>query len=255
MTLLQKGKAVKDRAHITASGLEKRYGGRRVVKGVNMSVASGEVTGLLGPNGAGKTTVFYMLAGLVRADAGSVSLNDLDITMLPLSERARMGISYLPQERSVFQGLTAEKNISSVLELRGLARDEVKSHTQRLLEQFELEGVASSCARELSGGEARRLEIARAVAIEPMFMLMDEPFAGVDPIAVGMIQKIIKDLKAKGLGILISDHNVRETLDVCDRAYILNQGEVLVEGSPAEVAGNRKARAVYLGDGFGFGKN
>ncbi len=237
-------------AVLKADGLEKSYRGRQVVKGVKIKIKTREVAGLLGPNGAGKTTVFYMLAGIIRADAGSVSLNGKDITALPLSARVKHGLTYLPQERSVFQGLSVKKNLSAVLEMLDISKAEIERRTEKYLAEFDLEHVESSLARELSGGEARRLEIARAIAVEPDFLLMDEPFAGVDPMAVSMIQDIIRRLKGLGMGILISDHNVKETLKVCDHAFIMNEGEVLVSGAPDELAKSPEARAVYLGERF-----
>jgi len=230
--------------------LIKIYKTRKVVDHVTIEAEAGKITGLLGPNGAGKTTVFHMMAGLVKPDGGRVLLYGADITDMSLSARAKAGISYLPQERSVFRGLTVEKNIDAVLEMLEAGKAERNERREKLLQELDLQELASSMGHELSGGEARRLEIARALAIEPSFMLLDEPFAGIDPIAVDLIQKIILSLKSKGIGILISDHNVRETLRVCDRAFILNEGKVLANGTPDEIASSPAARAVYLGEGF-----
>jgi lipopolysaccharide export system ATP-binding protein len=235
---------------IEARGLVKIYRTRRVVDHIDVSIKAGEIAGLLGPNGAGKTTVFYMIAGLIKPDGGEVLLDETDITAMPLSARARAGISYLPQERSVFRGLTVEQNIDSVLEMLDISKVERMDRRERLLREFELEEVASSKGFELSGGEARRVEIARALAIGPYFMLLDEPFAGIDPIAVNTIQEIILRLKATGMGVLISDHNVRETLRVCDNAFILNEGQVLVSGTPEDISRSPVARAMYLGEDF-----
>jgi len=235
---------------IETRGLVKIYRTRRVVDHVDVSVKAGEIAGLLGPNGAGKTTMFYMIAGLVKPDGGEVLLDETDITAMPLSARARAGISYLPQERSVFRGLTVEKNIDAVLEMLDIPTAERIDRRERLLRELELEEVASSKGYELSGGEARRVEIARALAIRPSFILLDEPFAGIDPIAVNAIQAIILRLKTAGMGILISDHNVRETLRVCDRAFILNEGKVLENGTPEEISQSPVARTMYLGEGF-----
>ena len=235
---------------IETRGLVKIYRTRRVVDHVDVSVKAGEIAGLLGPNGAGKTTMFYMIAGLVKPDGGEVLLDETDITSKPLSARARAGISYLPQERSVFRGLTVEKNIDAVLEMLDIPTAERIDRRERLLRELELEEVASSKGYELSGGEARRVEIARALAIRPSFILLDEPFAGIDPIAVNAIQAIILRLKTAGMGILISDHNVRETLRVCDRAFILNEGKVLENGTPEEISQSPVARTMYLGEGF-----
>ena len=235
---------------LEARQLVKIYNTRKVVDHVDITVRAGETTGLLGPNGAGKTTVFYMIAGLVKPDGGCILMNNTDITYIPLSSRARTGISYLPQERSVFRGLTVRQNIDAVLEMLDISSEERRQRTDKLLNELKLEEVASIRGNELSGGEARRLEIARALAIEPCFMLLDEPFAGVDPIAVNTIQEIIRRLKEAGIGILISDHNVRETLRVCDRAFIMNEGKILENGTPGEIAASPKARAMYLGKDF-----
>ncbi len=237
-------------ATLQARGLKKSYGGRRVVDGVTLSVSQGEIVGLLGPNGAGKTTTFYMTVGLEKPDEGSVFFNDEDITLLPMHKRARKGVSYLPQEPSVFRKLSVRDNILTVLEATPLSRSAQKEKADELLEEFGILRLADSMAFSLSGGERRRLEICRSLALGPLFMLLDEPFAGIDPIAVSEIQSLIEGLRERGLGILISDHNVRETLRVCDRAYVMNLGEVLEEGSPAVIAESEHARKVYLGSGF-----
>lgn len=235
---------------LAARGLCKTYHGRDVVRGVDIEVRSGEVIGLLGPNGAGKTTSFYMMVGLVRPDRGRVFFDDAELTHLPMYKRARAGISYLPQEPSVFRKLTVEENLLAILELLDLTADERQRRMEQLLEDFRLNRVARSYGYALSGGERRRVEIARALVIDPSFILLDEPFAGIDPIAVMDIQSIIAQLKERGIGVLISDHNVRETLGVCDKAYILNQGEILEYGAPEQIAASAKARAIYLGDKF-----
>lgn len=235
---------------LSARGLCKTYKGRQVVRAVDLEVASGEVIGLLGPNGAGKTTSFYMVVGLVRPDRGRVFLDATEITELPMYRRARDGISYLPQEPSVFRKLTVEQNLLAILETLNLSSGEQADRMNRLLGDFRLTHVAKSYGYALSGGERRRLEIARALVIEPAFILLDEPFAGIDPIAVMDIQNIITQLRERGIGVLISDHNVRETLGVCDKAYILNEGEILEYGAPAEIAASSRARAIYLGDKF-----
>jgi lipopolysaccharide export system ATP-binding protein len=230
--------------------LRKSYKGREVVGGVDISVQTGEVIGLLGPNGAGKTTSFYMIVGLIRPDAGQVFLDELELTHLPMYRRAAAGISYLPQEASVFRKMTVEDNLLAILELLDLTVQQRMERKDHLLEEFHLTHVAKSYGYALSGGERRRVEIARALVIEPTFILLDEPFAGIDPIAVIDIQNIIAQLKASNIGVLISDHNVRETLGVCDKAYILNRGEILEYGEPAEIAESPRARAIYLGEKF-----
>ena len=235
---------------LSAQGLEKSYKGRTVVSGVSLDVSSGQVIGLLGPNGAGKTTTFYMVVGLVRPDKGQVFLDDQDMTGLPIYTRARAGISYLPQEQSVFHKLSTEDNLRAILETLDLSKGEQEERKNQLLEDFRLTHVAKTMSYSLSGGEQRRLEIARALVIEPAFILMDEPFAGVDPIAVINIQNIIEQLKERGIGVLISDHNVRETLGVCDQAYILNHGEILEFGEPDIIAASPTAKAIYLGEKF-----
>jgi lipopolysaccharide export system ATP-binding protein len=230
--------------------LKKSYAGRNVVNGIDLEVKSGEVVGLLGPNGAGKTTTFYMVVGLCRPDGGTVHLDGVDITQLPMYRRARSGISYLPQEPSVFRKLTVEENILAILETLDLDSAQRRARLNELLEELRITQIARSKGYALSGGERRRVEIARALVIEPSFILLDEPFAGIDPIAVIDIQGIISHLKSRGIGVLISDHNVRETLGVCERAYILNQGELLEHGTPDEIAVSKKAREIYLGEKF-----
>ncbi len=236
---------------LQAESLQKTYQKRQVVDGVSLDVESGEVVGLLGPNGAGKTTSFYMIVGLIRADQGRVLLDDRDLTDLPMHERARLGIGYLAQEASVFRRLSVEQNILAILETRrefdAQARRE---RCDRLLEEFGIAHLRESLAMSLSGGERRRLEIARALSIEPRFVLLDEPFAGVDPIAVIDIKKIIQHLRDRSIGVLITDHNVRETLDICDRACIINAGRVLAEGTTREILANPEVRSVYLGENF-----
>lgn len=231
-------------------GLKKGFGDRVVVKGVDLEVASGEVVGLLGPNGAGKTTTFYMVVGLSRPDTGRVLIGEEDITGLPMYLRARKGISYLPQEPSVFRKLTVRENLLAVLEAQNLDAEGRNLLMERLLADLKISHIAHVKGYALSGGERRRVEIARALATDPDFILLDEPFAGIDPLAVLDIQNIIGDLKARGIGVLISDHNVRETLGVCDRAYILNEGEVLEHGDPVKIAESKTAREIYLGDNF-----
>ncbi len=235
---------------LSAKGLEKSYKERTVVLGVSLEVNSGQVVGLLGPNGAGKTTTFYMVAGLIQPDKGQVFLDDRDLTGLPLYTRAKAGISYLPQEKSIFHGLSVGDNIMAILETLDLSQDERKQRQEQLLTDFRLTHVAKSMSYSLSGGEQKRLEFARAMVIKPAFILMDEPFAGVDPIAVLNIQNIIGQLKEKGIGVLISDHNVRETLGVCDLAYILNHGEIMEFGTPSFIAASPKAKEIYLGEKF-----
>lgn len=235
---------------LSAEGLEKSYKGRTVVHGVSLEVNSGQVVGLLGANGAGKTTTFYMVVGLIQPDKGHVLLDAQDLTGLPIYTRARAGISYLPQEKSVFRGLSVKDNLMAILETLDLRPSERKERQEQLLIDFGLTHVAKSMSYSLSGGEQRRLEFARALVIEPSFILMDEPFAGVDPIAVLNIQNIIGRLKDRGIGVLISDHNVHETLGICDQAYILNHGEILEYGEPDLIAASPKAREIYLGEKF-----
>ncbi len=235
---------------LLAQGLSKSYRSRQVVNGVDFTVSSGEVVGLLGPNGAGKTTSFYMIVGLVQPDAGRVFLDDLELTGMPMCQRARSGISYLPQEASVFRKLTVADNLLAILETLGLSRSACIERKDELLDQLRLTHVAGTFGYALSGGERRRTEIARALVLTPKFILLDEPFAGIDPIAVIDIQNIILQLKEQGIGILISDHNVRETLGVCDSAYILNEGEILEYGEPDVIAASPKAKEIYLGERF-----
>ncbi|MBE0577444.1 MAG: LPS export ABC transporter ATP-binding protein [Desulfuromonadales bacterium] len=235
---------------LTARGLSKAYKQRQVVSSVDLEIKSGEVVGLLGPNGAGKTTSFYMVVGLIRPDHGEVFLDDENLTALPMHQRARMGISYLPQEASVFRKLSVEQNLLTILETVEKSRQVQQKRKDQLLEDFRLTHVAKSFGYALSGGERRRVEIARALVLDPKFILLDEPFAGIDPIAVLDIQEIINELKQRRIGVLISDHNVRETLGVCDRAYILNEGCILEHGAPDQIARSAKARAIYLGEKF-----
>jgi lipopolysaccharide export system ATP-binding protein len=237
-------------AVLRAEGLMKRYRKRTVVQDVSITVESGEVVGLLGPNGAGKTTCFYMILGLVPIDAGRVTLDGEDLTHLPIFRRSRLGLSYLPQEASIFRKLSVAQNIQAVLELQGLEAEEVEARLNALLDDLHIGHLRASPAISLSGGERRRVEIARALATSPRFILLDEPFAGVDPIAVLDIQQIIRFLKERGIGVLITDHNVRETLGICDHAYIINQGEVLAFGKPQEIIYNEAVRKVYLGENF-----
>jgi lipopolysaccharide export system ATP-binding protein len=235
---------------LRAENLRKRYKARTVVQGASLEVASGEVVGLLGPNGAGKTTCFYMIVGLVPADAGRISLDGRDLTSLPIHRRARLGISYLPQENSVFRKLSVEENVQAVLELQGLAPQAIEARLAELLTELNILHLRKHPAHALSGGERRRLEIARALGTKPLFILLDEPFAGVDPIAVLDIQRIIRFLRERGIGVLITDHNVRETLGICDRAYIINEGAVLASGRPDDIIHNENVRRVYLGENF-----
>jgi lipopolysaccharide export system ATP-binding protein len=230
--------------------LTKRYGGRAVVNNVRVRVGNGEVVGLLGPNGAGKTTTFYMLVGLLRPDSGSIELNGAEITTLPLYQRARRGISYLPQEPSVFRKLTVEQNLLAVLETLPLTQEERHTRLQSLLDELDIARLARSRAGVLSGGERRKVEITRALVLDPLFLCLDEPFAGIDPITVVEIQRIISYLKERGIGILMSDHNVHETLSIIDRAYVIHGGQILVEGTPQEIVGNDRVREVFLGDHF-----
>ena len=243
-------------SRLEATGLQKRYGARTVVKDVHLAVSAGEVVGLLGPNGAGKTTTFYMVVGLLRADAGAISIDGASIEHRPIHQRSRLGLSYLPQEASIFRKLTVEENIRAVLELqfgpdgRPLSKARIGELLDGLLNDLSIDKLRASPAPALSGGERRRVEIARALATQPRFILLDEPFAGVDPIAVIEIQRIIGFLKARGIGVLITDHNVRETLGICDRAYIISEGRVLAEGTPSEIVDNPDVRKVYLGEHF-----
>ncbi len=230
--------------------VQKSYKKRKVVKGISLHIESGEVVGLLGPNGAGKTTTFYMVVGLVKPDDGNVLLDDENITKLPMYQRARMGIGYLPQEDSVFQKLTVQENILAILEIQDLEKYEMHRRLEELLSELDINHIKDSKAYTLSGGERRRTEIARALATQPKFLLLDEPFAGIDPIAVQDIQKIIEALKEKGIGVLITDHNARETLRITSRSYILSEGKIRFQGTPAELANNQDAKLVYLGDSF-----
>ena len=235
---------------LRVENLRKRYKSRTVVQDVSLDVASGEVVGLLGPNGAGKTTCFYMIVGLVAADAGAIHLDGRELTHDPVHRRARLGISYLPQENSVFRKLSVEENVQAVLELQGLEPEKIEARLVELLTELNIAHLRKHTALSLSGGERRRLEIARALGTKPVFILLDEPFAGVDPIAVIDIQRIIRFLKERGIGVLITDHNVRETLGICDHAYIINEGAVLAAGRPDEIVYNESVRRVYLGENF-----
>ena len=243
-------------SRLQARGLQKSYGVRKVVKNVYLDLHSGEVVGLLGPNGAGKTTSFYMIVGLVRADAGEIQIDEQPVHRLPIHQRSRLGLSYLPQEASIFRKLSVEENIRAVLELqldeRGKAwpKSRIDAELDKLLQELSIEKLRDTPAPALSGGERRRVEIARALATQPRFILLDEPFAGVDPIAVLEIQRIIRFLKQRGIGVLITDHNVRETLGICDRAYIISEGTVLAEGTPQHIVEHQDVRRVYLGEHF-----
>ncbi|TAM60759.1 MAG: LPS export ABC transporter ATP-binding protein [Rhodanobacter sp.] len=236
---------------LSAEGLQKSFKSRQIVRDFAFSIREGEVVGLLGPNGAGKTTCFYMVVGLIEADGGSIKLDKQDITGLPMHSRAKLGIGYLPQEASVFRRLSVADNIMAVLELReGINAKQRRIELESLLDELKIAHIAGQKGISLSGGERRRVEIARALAAQPRYMLLDEPFAGVDPISVGEIQRIVRHLKERGIGVLITDHNVRETLGICDRAYILNEGEVLARGTPAHILADEKVREVYLGREF-----
>jgi lipopolysaccharide export system ATP-binding protein len=249
-----------DDSRLEARNLQKYYGSRKVVKDVSLVVRKGEIVGLLGPNGAGKTTSFYMIVGLVRASAGDITIDGNSVEHMPIHRRARLGLSYLPQEASIFRKLNVEDNVRAVLELqrytdgekkgRPLERDEIETRLTGLLQELRVDHLRGSPALALSGGERRRVEIARALATQPRFILLDEPFAGIDPIAVIEIQRIIAFLKNRGIGVLITDHNVRETLGICDHAYIINEGHVLASGTPAEIVDNADVRRVYLGEHF-----
>ncbi|MBE0488907.1 MAG: LPS export ABC transporter ATP-binding protein [Halomonas sp.] len=234
-----------------ARHLAKSYKRRRVVKDINLSIRQGSIVGLLGPNGAGKTTSFYMIVGLVRADAGEVAIDDLDLSRAAMHQRARAGIGYLPQEASIFRKLSVADNIMAILETRkDLDRDGRRARLEQLLEEFHVTHIRDNLGMSLSGGERRRVEIARALATEPAFILLDEPFAGVDPISVGEIKGVIRQLKARGIGVLITDHNVRETLDICDTAYIVGDGQIIAEGNAEAILANQRVREVYLGQDF-----
>lgn len=256
MSALPQAAAMPGTSRLEATGLQKTYGARKVVKEVHLAVDAGEVVGLLGPNGAGKTTSFYMIVGLVRADAGEIRIDGQPVERLPIHERSRLGLSYLPQEASIFRKLNVEENIRAVLELqqdgsgKPFAPARIEQLLDGLLHDLSIEKLRDSPALALSGGERRRVEIARALATQPRFILLDEPFAGVDPIAVIEIQRIIGFLKARGIGVLITDHNVRETLGICDRAYIISEGRVLAEGRPEQIVENPDVRKVYLGEHF-----
>ena len=245
-----------DGSRLQARHLRKSYSGRQVVRDVSLSVRKGEVVGLLGPNGAGKTTSFYMIVGLVRCDGGEIAIDGQDVTRMPIHRRSRLGLSYLPQEASIFRKLSVEDNVRAVLELqkdetgRALPRGEVERRLTLLLQELRVDHLRRSPAPALSGGERRRVEIARALATQPRFILLDEPFAGIDPIAVIEIQRIIGFLKERGIGVLITDHNVRETLGICDHAFIISEGQVLAEGTPSEIVDNAEVRRVYLGEHF-----
>ena len=238
-------------ARLTATNLAKAYRGREVVKDVSIDLESGQVVGLLGPNGAGKTTCFYMIVGIINADRGAIEINGEDITALPMHERARRGIGYLPQEASIFRKLTVGDNIMAILETRpDLSRDQRHQLRDQLLEEFNVTHLRDSLGQSLSGGERRRIEIARALATEPDFILLDEPFAGVDPISVNDIKQIIRHLQSCGIGVLITDHNVRDTLDICEKAFIVGEGHIIAAGSADDVLGNARVREIYLGEQF-----
>lgn len=244
MTVPQEG------AGLVARGLAKSYGGRQVVRDVDLDLQRGEAVGLLGPNGAGKTTVFYMITGLVTPDNGRIEIDGEDVTRQPMYRRARKGLGYLPQEASIFRGLTVEKNLLAVLELSVRDREERMARLDELLEEFSIERLRKASATSLSGGERRRVEIARCLASNPSFVLLDEPFAGIDPISIADIRVLVKHLKNRGIGVLITDHNVRDTLEIVERAYILADGRMLMSGAPDEVVKDEAVRRVYLGEGF-----
>ena len=236
---------------LSAINLQKSYSGRRIIKNVSIEVSQGQIVGLLGPNGAGKTTCFYMIVGLVKLDSGQVKINDHDASVMPIHERARLGIGYLPQEASIFRGLTVEDNILAILETRpDLDEKKRLALLKKLLSEFRIEKIKNNIGQSLSGGERRRVEIARALASEPNFILLDEPFAGVDPISVNDIKDTIRQLKSRGIGILITDHNVRDTLDICESAYIIGEGKVIAAGTPKEIISNSKVKDSYLGSDF-----
>jgi len=237
-------------SHLSARSLVKIYNQRKVVNLIDLDISPGEVVGLLGPNGAGKTTTFYMIVGLIKPDGGSIFLDNEDISGYPMYQRARRGLNYLPQEPSIFRKLTVEENILAILETLDISSDERQIRLEQLLAELDLTALAKNNAYSLSGGERRRVEITRALVTSPKYILLDEPFAGIDPLAVADIQKIIAKLKAKGIGIIISDHNVRETLSCCDRAYIVNEGAILVQGDPDEIAKSELARKFYFGEDF-----
>ena len=238
-------------SNLAAHHLKKSYGARAAVVDISLTVGRGEIIGLLGPNGAGKTTSFYMIVGLIKADDGEIELDEREITPLPMHERARLGLGYLPQEASVFRKLSVADNIQAILELdRALSKPERRGRLEQLLDEFHLQGVRNQFGEQLSGGERRRVEIARALASQPKFILLDEPFAGVDPISVSEIKAMIRDLAQRQIGVLITDHNVRETLDICDRAYIVNAGQIIADGTTEAILANETVRSVYLGDQF-----
>lgn len=239
-------------ANLAATGLVKIYGGRKVVNEIDLEIFPGEVVGLLGPNGAGKTTTFYMITGLIKPDKGHIIVNGEDVSSWPMYLRARKGINYLPQEPSIFRKLTVEENIMAILETLETSHEERQVRLAELLNELDLSGLAKNRAYSLSGGERRRVEITRALVTSPKYILLDEPFAGIDPLAVADIQKIIFQLRSKGIGVIISDHNVRETLSVCNRAYIINEGKVLIEGNPETIANCEAARKIYFGEDFSF---
>ena len=237
-------------SELTVESLRKSYGARTVVQDISLTIKSGEVVGLLGPNGAGKTTSFYMIVGLVALDAGKIALDGAELSHMPIHMRARMGLSYLPQEASIFRKLTVSENILAILQLQDISEEEMSERLDSLLEELHITHIRDSAAVSLSGGERRRVEIARCLASDPSFILLDEPFAGIDPIAVIDIQQIIRFLSARNIGVLITDHNVRETLGICDRAYIVNQGHVFASGVPSEIVADESVREVYLGKDF-----
>lgn len=239
-------------SRLVVQNLQKSFKKRQVVKSFSLEIESGEVIGLLGPNGAGKTTSFYMIVGLIAADAGSVMLDGQELRHLPIHERTRLGVGYLPQEASIFRKMTVEQNIRAILEIRTKDKNQIDREIEKLLADLNIERLRNNPAPSLSGGERRRVEIARVLAMKPHFILLDEPFAGVDPIAVIDIQKIIGFLKSRGIGVLITDHNVRETLSICDRAYIISDGTVLASGKPDDLVGNEQVRSVYLGENFKY---
>lgn len=239
-------------SRLTVRNLQKSFKKRQVVKNFSLDIESGEVVGLLGPNGAGKTTSFYMIVGLIAADAGSILFDNQELRRLPIHERARLGIGYLPQEASIFRKMTVEQNIRAILEISLADKSRIDSELEKLLADLNIERLRHSPAPALSGGERRRVEIARVLAMQPRFILLDEPFAGVDPIAVIDIQKIIEFLKSRGIGVLITDHNVRETLSICDRAYIISDGTVLASGKPDDLVNDEQVRSVYLGENFKY---
>jgi lipopolysaccharide export system ATP-binding protein len=236
---------------LSAENLSKKYRRREVVRDVSINVGTGEIVGLLGPNGAGKTTSFHMVVGLIPCDKGKITINDHDISNLPMDRRARMGLGYLPQESSIFRKLSVEDNIMAILETRtNLSKEETNNQLEALLQEFHIAHLRNNLGMSLSGGERRRVEIARALAVDPQFLLLDEPFAGIDPISISDIQRIIRYLSKRGLGILITDHNVRETLGSCDRAYIVNDGHIIAEGNPEQILANAQVRDIYLGSQF-----